>query len=251
MTHTKSTWWRVFLVLWPIAAFGATVCDPTHFPGPYGFQLSGQTTISGTSKPVASLGRILFAPDGTVSGYSSVMFDGYLLGNPVTGKYETQGDCTVTWSLQDDSGGYQHFTGAIGADAKSVRFRQTDPGSARSGVMSRTADRCSVANLEKEYEFTLSGSSVPMSTGQVPDTVNVKGLIQSDGAGAFKLVTPGASAIDVTVHVEDDCIVNLAVALPSGPVALRGILVNDGKDILAIRTDPGWMAPAKLAARQK
>jgi hypothetical protein len=75
--------------------------------------------------------------------------------------------------------------------------------------------------------------------------------MQSD-AGAFKLVTEGSgSAIDVTVQVEDDCIVNLAFALPSGPVALRGIVVNDGKEILAIRTDPGWMAPAKFVARQK
>jgi hypothetical protein len=121
----------------PVASFG---CDLAHFPGPYGFQLSGQTTISGTSKPVTSLGRIVFDSDGTIGGYSSVMFDGYLLGNPVTGKYETHPDCTVTWSLQDDSGAYQHFTGTIGADGKSVRFRQTDTGSARSGVMSRTAD---------------------------------------------------------------------------------------------------------------
>ena len=90
-----------------------------------------------------------------------------------------------------------------------------------------------------------------MSPGQVPDAVNAKGLMQSD-AGAFKLVTEGSgSAIDVTVQVEDDCIVNLAFALPSGPVALRGIVVNDGKEILAIRTDPGWMAPAKFVARQK
>ena len=96
-----------------------------------------------------------------------------------------------------------------------------------------------------------------MSPGDVSSTVNAKGIAQLDPGGAFKLVLRSAPAavIDVTVKVEDDCIVNLEFALPAaasaatGQVKLRGILVNDGKDILAIRTDPGWMAPARFAAR--
>ena len=53
------------------------------FKGPIGFQLSGETTISGESKPVANVGRMALAGDGGISGYSTAMFAGYLLGNPV------------------------------------------------------------------------------------------------------------------------------------------------------------------------
>src|ERR1039457_2384696 len=61
----------------------ADVCDPTKLAGPYGFQLSGETTISGESKPVSNVGRMALAGDGGISGYSTAMFAGYLLGNQI------------------------------------------------------------------------------------------------------------------------------------------------------------------------
>jgi hypothetical protein len=60
----------------PGLALGADVCNPTDLQGTYGFQLSGKTTISGESKPVSNVGRMVLAGDGTISGYSTVMFAG-------------------------------------------------------------------------------------------------------------------------------------------------------------------------------
>src|SRR5690242_12378845 len=97
-------------------AYAADVCNPAKLFGPYAFQLSGTTTISGTSKPTASLGRIVFAGDGKLTGTSSATFAGFLLGNPVTGTYEAKSDCTISWQLQDDSGAYQHFSGTLSGD---------------------------------------------------------------------------------------------------------------------------------------
>jgi len=57
----------------------ADVCNPNDLQGSYGFQLSGETATSGDSKPVANLGRIVLARDGGISGYSTVMFAGFLL----------------------------------------------------------------------------------------------------------------------------------------------------------------------------
>src|SRR5436190_10389202 len=106
-------------------AFGADVCNPAKLFGPYAFQLSGTTTISGTPKPTASLGRIVFDGQGKLSGTSSAMFEGLLLGNPVTGSYEAKADCSLTWQLQDDTGAYQHFSGTLSGDLSRGQFSQT------------------------------------------------------------------------------------------------------------------------------
>src|SRR5260221_6807700 len=96
--------WLLLLLLLPGAAAQADdVCNPTTLFGLYAFQLSGWTTISGTPKPTASLGRITFDGSGSLSGTASAVFSGLLLGNPVSGAYEAKSDCSVTWKLQDDS----------------------------------------------------------------------------------------------------------------------------------------------------
>src|SRR5438270_842201 len=108
----------LLLVLGATAASAADVCDPVRFGGPYAFQLSGMTNISGTPQPTVSIGRMFFDGTGKITGTSSATFSGLLLGNPVTGSYEAHPDCTLTWKLQDDSGAYQHFAGKISADAQ-------------------------------------------------------------------------------------------------------------------------------------
>lgn len=85
----------------------ADVCSITELQGPYGIQLSGTSSISGTPTQVVGVARVVFAGDGVLSGYSSVSFNGLLLGNPVSGTYEVKTDCSMTYSLQDDSA---HFS---------------------------------------------------------------------------------------------------------------------------------------------
>lgn len=234
----------------------ADICDPGHLQGTYGFQLSGDTTISGNSRPVTSLSRLVFDGDGGLSGYSSVMFAGFLLGNPVTGSYEVGSDCKMSWSLQDDSGAFQHFSGVI--TGKRVQFVQTDPGGAQRGIAARTSDECTALDLQKKYDFTLSGSSIPMMPGEVSSTVAAEGLIAADDSGNFKLTLRDHPWVttDVTVTVESDCFVQIGLALPAEAgetitlMTLRGILLNDGREILAIQTDPGASVSARFTAHQ-
>ena len=70
------------------------------------------------SKPSVSVGSLEFqmgvrCTRAASRGYSSTHFSGFLQGNPVTGAYEAHNDCSLTWTLQDDSGNYQHFTGTM------------------------------------------------------------------------------------------------------------------------------------------
>jgi hypothetical protein len=59
---------------------------------------------------------------------------------------------------------------------------------------------------------------------------------------------------DVAISIEPDCGVDMSFALapPEGgapaAIALRGILVDKGKQILAIQTDPGAMVSAHFTA---
>ena len=59
--------WLFLLILLP-AAQAADTCNPADLLGPYAFQLTGTTDISGTPSPTASLGRITFDGRGNLNG---------------------------------------------------------------------------------------------------------------------------------------------------------------------------------------
>jgi hypothetical protein len=199
----------LLLVLVPgLAAQAADVCNPADLLGPYAFQLTGSTDIAGTPKPTASLGRIAFDGRGGLSGTASATFSGLLLGNPVTGSYEAKSDCSVIWKLQDDSGGYQHFSGTLSSDGSRLQFKQTDPGGAQRGIMRKTSDTCSAADLRTKYYFTVSGSTTPMRAGDVPRVFSATGTLDTSENGSFR--------------VDGDCSVHFRLTLrPDGPVTNR------------------------------
>jgi hypothetical protein len=226
----------LLLLLTGAVAQASDVCNPAKLVGPYAFQLSGSTTISGTPKSTASLGRISFDGSGNLSGTASATFSGVLLGNPVTGTYEAKSDCSVTWKLQDDSGAFQHFSGTLSTDGTRVQFRQTDPGGVQRGIMQKTSDTCSASDLQKKYKFTVSGSTTPMQPGEVPHAVSADGILDVAENGTFQ--------------VDTDCSVHFVLTLPSAspPMAMRGFLVNGGMEILAFQTDPGAMVAARFSS---
>jgi hypothetical protein len=232
------------------SAWCADVCDPAKLQGAYGFQLSGHTTISGDSTPVVSVGRIVFDGQGGVSGYSSINFSGFFLGNPVTGKYEAHTDCAIAWSLQDDSGAFQHFDGKLTPDNSAGEFHQSDQGGAQNGFLQKVAENCSIAGLGPLYSFALSGSTTPMNAGEVAQHVSWSGTIGPDAAGNLKITIPNAAPASGTITIDSDCFAQIAMPMPSGDtVNLRAILVTGGKQILGIQTDPGTTVTAKFNAK--
>jgi len=235
----------LFWTLLAASAVPAEVCNPAVLAGPYAFQLSGTTTISGSPKPTASLGRIVLDGDGNVSGTASAMFSGFLLGNPVNGTYEAKPDCSIAWKLQDDSGAFQHFSGKYWADGRRVEFQQSDPGGARKGIMVKTLEACTSANLQPDYSFTVTGNTTPMNEVDVARSVSASGTVNVAANGSFQ--------------VQSDCSVLFRLTVPSQssqgseplPMNLRGFLVDDGKGILAFQTDPGAMVAARLHSNTK
>ena len=220
--------WLIFvLAAMASVSRAASVCSETEVQGPYAAQLSGVTRIAGTAKPAVSLARLVFNADKSVAGYSSVNFDGLLLGNPVTGTYEIKSDCTMSWSLQDDSGGFQHFSGVISPGGNKVQFQQADPDTGQHGVMQKTSDACTAADFRERYSFTLSGATTRRVLNAAADGT----FSTSDGPGTFT--------------VDSDCVVHIEF----GDIKLRGILVNKGAEILAIQIDPGKTVSARFTAQ--
>jgi hypothetical protein len=242
-----------------LPALAADVCNPRDFQGKYGFQLSGQTTISGDSKPTVSIGTLNFHWEadsrGSLSGYSSAHYSGFLLGNPVTGSYEAHADCTLTWSLQDDSGAFQHFVATLTPDFKRAQFHQTDPGGPQHGLLMRTPDACNAATLQPRYHFSIAGSYTPMEPDQVAHTVSATGTVEVHDGGKLKITSEGKSA-DGIFEMDGDCVIQMEVGLPVKdsdtpvPMKVRGPLVDDGKEILAIQIDPGATVSAHFTVQQ-
>jgi hypothetical protein len=224
--------WLIFLLAVSASITqAANVCGESEVLGPYGVQTSGVTRIAaGTPKPAVSLARLVLNADKTISGYSSVNFDGLLLGNPVTGTYEIKSDCTMSWSLQDDSGAYQRFSGTVTPGGNRVEFQQADPDTGQHGIMERTSDACTAADFGARYSFTLSGASIKHVLVAAPD-------------GTFTTLD-GSSG---TFKVDSDCIVHIEFG--DGETKLRGILVNKGAEILAIQIDPGKTVSARFTAQ--
>jgi hypothetical protein len=246
----------LFASLFMLPAARADVCDPNALQGAYGFSLTGNTTIGGATRPVVVVGRLVFEESGDLSGISSVAFTGLILGNPVTGKYEAKTDCSVTWSLQDDSGNLQHFDGTMSDDGAHVTFRQSDAGGAQNGVLRRTPEACSVSSLAGDFSLSLSGSTVDVDNAVEIGRRSLSGLLMADGAGGLSFATgpDGPTLSSGTYDVQDDCFVAIELELPAeGDVTammhFRAILVENSHEVLGIQTDPGTSVAFRLVSR--
>ncbi len=230
--------------------FGADFCVPADIHGPYGFQLTGTTMISGTATPIAAVGRLVFDGTAGLSGVSSVNFNGLFLGNPTTGSYTINTDCALTLSLQDTSGAFQHFSGKSAPGGDRIDIQQTDPGTHERGLMVRSTDSCKSTGFQGQYDFTMSGRATPLASEGSKGSGSARASVQADGAGNL-VVLRGSAKTTGTYTVDSDCFVQLDFGLADGDSAssikMRGILVNGNKEMLAIESDPEQVGSARFS----
>ena len=246
----------LFVWIFALSVAHAAVCDPRAFHGAYGFSLTGTTTIGGPARPVAVVGRGVVDDSGNLSGISSASFTGLIFGNQVTGRFEAQSDCAVRLTLQDDTGNFQHFAGTMSADGGHVSFRQTDPGGAQNGILLRTTNGCSASSLAGAFKVKASGRTVDPNTGLDSGRVSVRGVVIADGARNLSFDSgPDEPALGAgSYEVADDCFVTLVLELPAAEhktatMHFRAILVDDGREVLGIQTDPGTVVALRLTSQ--
>lgn len=241
--------WIIVITLAASLPVCAQVCNPRKLEGSYAFQLSGTTTISGSPRAVASLGTLEFDGEGGLKGTASADFAGYFLGNPVTGKYEAHADCSITWTLQGESGGPQHFFGVFTPDLRNATFLQTDVGGARNGTLAQLPSVCSMADLQGSYSFEISGKTIPMERGETAHTISLSGTLTVDAAGNLAIPQNGLTLPAGTAEVDSDCEVHIIfLPSPSTEMTFRGALTAQ-REILAIETDPGTAVNASFRPR--
>jgi len=211
-----------------VASASGAVCGANDLSGGYGFRLSGTNTISGSPKPAAAIGRIVFEAGGDVSGTSSVNFDGLFLGNPVRGKYTFKTDCSLEFELQDTSGGWQHFRGTVTPGGARAEFTQTDPGTDGRGLLLKLADPCSTAPVVGRYVVTMGSQ---------------KTVTMADGNGGLSWSGDDGTNSG-TYTVDSDCFAEINFG-----VKLRGVVVDGGRVILAVQSEPGKVSTATFTAQ--
>jgi len=237
------------------SAHAVDACSAAALTGTFALLASGTSTISGESKPFVLLSRIAFDGEKEVTGYSSVNFDGLLLGNPVTGHYAVSADCMMSMELQDDSGAFQHFRGKLDSAAGTVELRQTDTGTGAEGSMARVPAVCTATEVQARYTFRISGVTTPFEDGPIHHSFVASGTVHPKSSELVVAQTLRAQEIRGSGNwsADSDCTAQLAFTVfPEGggsavTLKLRGVLVDGGR-ILAIHTEPAFVIGARFRA---
>jgi hypothetical protein len=243
--------WLLALSAISVLPAAAQACGYYDVQGAYGIQLSGTTTVGVDGRqPLASVGRLVFDDDGGVTGITSVDMAGYFLGNPVTGTYTFTTQCALTFDLRDDSGGLEHFRGIAIPGGASVRIQQTDEDTGETGVLERTPSGCGNPSFQGAYDFTLSGTASQFDTQERPGSAfSIHGTVIADGAGNLVFQT-AAGKTTGSYSLDSDCVAEIELGLVTGDSAgilkLRGVLVKNGKLLLAVESDPARIATARF-----
>ena len=144
----------------------------------------------------------------------------------------------------------------MNADGGHVPFRQTDPGGAENGILLRTMDGCSVSSLAGTLQLTASGSTVDVNTAVDSGRISLRGVLIADGARNLSFASgPDEPALAVgSYEVLDDCFVKLVLELPAdehqaAAMHFRAILVDNGREVLGIQTDPGTVVALRLVSK--
>ena len=254
--NVRRYFFQLFAGIFALSVAHAAVCDPRAFHGAYGFSLTGTTTIGGPARPVAVVGRVVVDDSGNLSGISSASFIGLAFSNRVRGRFEAQTDCAVRLTLQDNTGNFQHFAGTMSADGGHVPFRQTDPGGAQNGILLRTTDGCTASSLAGTFKVKASGRTVDPNTGVDSGRVSVRGVLIADGARNLSFDSgPDEPVLAAgNYEVAEDCFVTLVMELPvdqhaTSTMHFRAILVDNGREVLGIQTDPGTVVALRLVSK--
>lgn len=169
-----------------------------------------------------------------------------------SGTYTVNSNCTATViaKLPAPINLPVTLTGVLSDDTNQLSFLLNDPpGSTISGFVRKMQVKwCGTSDLSGDYAFDLAGSIVapPTSAGGFKRN----GKLTADGVGNFSAATlasynglVAAETFNGTYTVNPNCSVSIKYTFPATApnvtVSLSGTIVDKGKRILLIGTDPG------------
>lgn len=249
--------WALVLLAVPLAAEMAPAhakhCSRATLNGSYTF--FEQATLIG--EPVMRMvtnGIISFDGHGNLSGESITNVEGWGVsgtGDPFTGTYTVNPDCTYSGELTGLDGTTFHFVGTITGSGmlQETRYVITDPGWVAPGTVKRIQpEPCSVSTLKGSYSLFGEGTITAYTP---PAPIAHVGIVTYDGAGRFfgsdTIMLNGTMVPDTftgTYTVSADCTVSVEIASTAvGVVHELGRITGKGenREVHLIVTDPGFL----------
>jgi hypothetical protein len=246
-------------------------CTNASLRGSYGFTAGG-FTVAGSpvppflQGPFASVGIAVYDGRGGVALTASATFNGVTQALPtVKGSYQVDSDCTFVSKLENGA----TFFASIVDGGNRLYVLQTTPGVIASGTAYLQSPRrrdddddfspraCRVALTKGPYGFISQGTSAP-PTVQPPAAGPLAGVgtvaFSPNGTFLLKAVRSANGLIDPqplnltgNYSFTQDC--NFQMYFNGVGFHFNGTVVNGGRDVIFLETDPGTTFTV-LATRQ-
>lgn len=231
-----------------VPAAQATPCSTASVKGVYGISTVG-VGLNGSGQPASSIYQITADGMGNVTGLATKSIDGTIVTFTFTGTYTVAANCTGTATFTNQNNQVEHDTFVLNNANKGAFLIQTDTVHVQSSfaVAQGTITSCVDATAAHTYSMQLSG--LDPGTGQVAyegqlilkeKTVGTTETDTITGTVTVSLNGTITSAVPVTgtYSINSNC-TGSAVITPMGmsTMNLNLVIVNAGKEILAIETD--------------
>jgi hypothetical protein len=247
----------LFLLAMPLAAQAnpthAKNCSLATLNGSYTF-FEQATLIGEPAMRMVTNGIIGFDGIGNLSGNSITNVEGWGVsgvGDPFTGTYAVNPDCTYSGELTGPDGTTFHFVGTITGSGmlQETHYVITDAGWVAPGTVKRIQpEPCSVSTLKGSYSLFGEGTITAYTP---PAPIAHVGIVTYDGRGKFvgndTIMLNGTMVQDTftgTYTVSADCTLFVEITSTAvGVVHESGRITGKGenREVHLIVTDPGFL----------
>ena len=111
-------------------------CSLSSLKGNFGFMVAGWNNGSGTTMPVAFVGKLIYNGSGSISGTITTVENGVVnLPSGLSGSYTINPDCTgASLITPEGSTNTSHFNQVVSGQGTMIYFIQTDNGATVTGT---------------------------------------------------------------------------------------------------------------------
>ncbi|MFO1372741.1 MAG: hypothetical protein U1F42_10235 [Candidatus Competibacteraceae bacterium] len=222
-------------------------CTNASLRGTYGFVARGTILVGSPLPPAlqgpfASGGTSVFDGQGHFTLTSMSSFNGVIQPVAVKGIYQVNSDCSYTSQAENGV----TFRAMIVDEGRELLILQTTSAVVIAGIASRQPSRCDRKTLQGTYGFIAEGAAGPPTlppalTGPLAGVGTV--VLEQEGTfvltatrSANGVIDPEPLALTGTYTLDSNCTFSMAFDVG---FTFKAMIVNSGKEILFVETDPG------------
>ena len=220
----------------------AAACSNSSVTGTYGFVASGTNSKNRPSATVGQFTATPGTPQGTLAGTETISVNGTLSTFAITGTYQVAVNCIGLSTINIAGLKPLHFRFVVVSGGNEIDSVETDANQIVTGyALAQGSATCTNQGVGTNYGFQNGGPVVGFGN------IGFTGRLVFDGNGGATGTESGSEAgaivtgvpLSGTYSINADCTGNGTIT-PEGGVAtnFNFVVVNGGKTLLAIETDP-------------